>query len=262
MVVHKTYKFKNDINLYFIGDIHIGTNTCDKRSFEETIKIVKKDKKAKVVFQGDHLDLVTPDDTRRYDPFVADKKLDTAEKQYQYFVKTIRPIKDKILGLLSGNHEYAYAKYHSDEFDENNRDHSERAANELGVPYLNDMASLEIKIRGKKYSIVAAHGQGCGATFAAHANKILNIISIYETTPDIVTMGHVHNLQTIVNPKLDFKLNMKVKYIGLTGTYYQTYIKDNMNYASKSLYKPSVIGCIMFELGRDGIIKDHKLIFG
>ena len=262
MVKKLNIKEKKAVNVYFIGDIHVGSNTCDKKSLQKTINIIKNDKQARVILMGDHGEYITPSDTRRYDKDCVDKKLDTFEKQTNYILNSFLPIRDKIYGVLRGNHEAAFAKYHKEEYEEVKvRDESEFLANEFKTNYLEDMGIITLTVGRKKYNILTTHGSRGGTKLAGQIKVLEEIMNMFEISPDVITMGHVHSLQTIVNPKLTFNFKTKVKHLGLTGTYFRTYIKNNINYASSNLYSPVPIGCIMYSFDTKGNIKDNKIIF-
>lgn len=262
MVKKVNYKFNDKIHLYLIGDAHIGSKTHDNKAFKKTIEMVKADPKAKVVLMGDMGEYIFPDDTRRYNPETAVKGLDTAEKTTNYIINLLTPIKNKIIGVLQGNHESAYAKYHLEEYqDEPFRNEAEYMAQQLKADFLEDMGIVNLKVGRRKYTLALAHGVNTSSKVSAQVTKLQNLISNFDMAPDLMAMGHVHSLQTIVNPKLDFNFNTKIKHLALTGNYYKTYIEGNINYASSQLFAPLPIGCVMYEFDKEGNIKDNKIIF-
>jgi len=248
------------INLYFVGDLHAGSRTFAKKEFEDTIKMIRKDPKARLIGMGDYGDFIESDDTRRYDPANIDKKMDTYFKQCDYIQKQLETIKGKVYGLLTGNHERAYSKYHKELFTKY-RCPAERITKKMKLKYLEDLGIVGLNVGGYNYNIVVAHGAGSSSKLAGQVNSLNNIINAYDVVPDIAAMGHVHSLQTIVNPKMSFNFKTKIKHLALTGNYYRTYIKGNMNYASSNLYNPLPVGCVMYSLDNKGNIKDNKIIF-
>lgn len=262
MVKAIKWKENNDIKIYFIGDMHIGSRTFAKKEFGLLIKKINREKNARIILMGDHIEAIESDDTRRYDPNCVDKKLDTADKQNDTVLKYFKPLRKKIIGVLAGNHETVFSKHHKDQFNKKARNHAERLANKLKVNFLEDLGVINLTV-GKKqnFNIVVAHGVGTGGTIAGQMRALKNIINSFNIVPNIAVLGHFHSLQTIVNPKMDFGFKTKINHLGISGSFYKTYIEGNMNYASSSLYNPLPIGCIMYELRKDGSIKDNKLIF-
>ncbi len=260
MVKNITIREKGPVNLYFVGDLHAGAKTFAKKEFEQTIKMIRADPKGRLIGMGDYGDFIESDDTRRYDPANIDKHLNNYFKQSDYIKDRLQSIKPKIYGLLTGNHERAYAKYHKELF-EKYRCPAERISRKLRVKFLEDLGIIELTIKKYKYYIVVAHGVGSSAKLAGQVNALNNILNSFNITPDIAAMGHVHSLQTIVNPKMNFKFDVNIKHLALTGNYYRTYIDGNINYASSCLYNPLPVGCVMYSLDAQGNIKDNKIIF-
>jgi hypothetical protein len=255
-------KEKNNINLYFLGDWHIGAKSCDEVALLKTLRIINRDRKARVILMGDLGEYIFQDDTRRYDVSNVNKTYSNFEEQTKTILKYLKPIKHKIYGMLRGNHEATFSKYHPEIYEEEKyRDESEYLCQQLKINYLEDLGIVTLKIKNHTYNIVVAHGIGGGTTLSGQINSLRKIVDGFEIVPDVVAMGHVHTLQTIINPKLTFNFKTKIKHLALTGSYYRTYIEKNMNYASSNLYNPLPVGCVMYNLTDKGEIKDNKLIF-
>ena len=99
----------NSIHLYPIGDIHIGDKAFGKESKKKLagyIKWIKKTPNAYVVLMGDIVNCATLNSPSS--PFAQDMDLtDQIKTAVGYF----KPIKDKILGAIDGNHEQRLSKY-------------------------------------------------------------------------------------------------------------------------------------------------------
>ena len=100
----KAFKFKkNEIFLIPIGDLHIGEKAFNKHSKEKLegyIKWVKDTKNAYVFLMGDLINVATTNS--RSSPF--EQTMGTQE-QIEKVIEYFSPIKDRILGAISGNHE-------------------------------------------------------------------------------------------------------------------------------------------------------------
>jgi hypothetical protein len=252
---------KKPIKLYMVGDIHLGSITCAEKALDQTIEMIKKDPQARVILMGDQGDYIFPDDTRRYDP-ACNSVFPSATTTTAALYKKFKPIRKKIMGVLRGNHEATYAKTHLEEYEGMAvRDEAEVLAVMLDVQYLEDMGVIKLKLGKADYTIVAMHGINCSSTVSSQINKLSKLSDIFETTPHLVAMGHVHSLQTILNPKLTYDFKTKLKHVALTGNYFKTYIEGNMNYASGQLYGALPVGCVMYEFDGKGNIKDNKIIF-
>ena len=107
-------------DLYFLGDIHLGSANCDEEKFEEDVDEIAKNKDAVWIGMGDYCEFITPSDVRFEGKSVADwikvKDMDDLPiRQAREFIKRTKLIHSKALGLLAGNHENTIRKrYHQD----------------------------------------------------------------------------------------------------------------------------------------------------
>ena len=93
----------NDIYLYPIGDTHIGDKGFTKESQDKLkgyIEFIRKTPNAFAILQGDILNCATR--VSKSSPF--EQNMDLKE-QIEKAVELLRPIKNKIIGGIQGNHE-------------------------------------------------------------------------------------------------------------------------------------------------------------
>lgn len=97
----------NDYNLYQISDIHLGPACCFKRGVRNAVEMVKNDPKGYIVFTGDATDAIRPKD-HRYAHSTMDREewLMTPQQQADKVIQMFKPVKEKILTWMLGNHEY------------------------------------------------------------------------------------------------------------------------------------------------------------
>lgn len=93
------------INIYPLGDVHIGSKECDIELFKQWIETVKNDPYGAVVIVGDLLNM----GLRNSKSNVYEEKLSPMEQKELCF-ELLEPIADKIIGGCSGNHEYRAVK--------------------------------------------------------------------------------------------------------------------------------------------------------
>ncbi len=181
-------QFKNEINIIPLSDLHLGASTCMLKEIKETIKIIEQTPNCYTVLVGDIIDngVITGKGLGVYDNVLSPMK------QIEQAVELLRPIKDKILACVSGNHE----------------DRSEKASNinpmyliccELGIldVYRNNLAILKVQIgerqesshRRKTYTLLVHHGRG---TSESAIKKDWDFIGKFEGVDGIIT-GHTHN---------------------------------------------------------------------
>lgn len=196
IVSHRTNPSEPFVNVYPLGDAHIGSAQFDKVAFEKWIQMVSDDPHGYVVIIGDLLDIATK--TSKTNIWEAAM---TPTQQKEYLVEALRPIRDRILGVVPGNHEY-------------------RMMREIGVNPLYDVCckldiedayrenACFIKLgvgrsakkpeRPVQYGLVLVHG----ASKSKH-DKFANGID----GADVIFSGHDHNPRHVPGGKMRFDLN-------------------------------------------------------
>jgi predicted phosphodiesterase len=160
LIVHKLDKDLPYINIYPIGDLHIGSKEFNLDAFQRWKKMVMDDEFSKVVIVGDIMDMATKGSkTNIYEATM------NPYEQKEWVTNEFRDFKDKILAGIQGNHEY-------------------RSNNLLGIcPMYDVLAKLDLedlyrpnmafmkinlgsrnKDRQVSYTLVMAHGQAKGRT--------------------------------------------------------------------------------------------------
>ena len=87
-------------NIYFIHDVHYGSELFDKKKWEELKKQILLDDKAYVCFIGDMMENAIPNSksdmfSQRYSP----------SQQKEWFTEQLKDFGDKTLVVVAGNHE-------------------------------------------------------------------------------------------------------------------------------------------------------------
>ena len=100
-------KFENldHLNVYPVGDVHLGSKEFDEALFREWIETVKNDPNGVVVIIGDMLNM----GLRNSKSNVYEETLSPME-QKELCYELLNPIADKIIAGCSGNHEYRAVK--------------------------------------------------------------------------------------------------------------------------------------------------------
>ena len=102
-----THKFDelDHLNIYPLGDVHIGSKEFDLQLFLEWRKMVESDPHGAVVIIGDIMNM----GLRNSKSNVYEETLSPMEQKEMCY-ELLKPIADKILGGCSGNHEYRSVK--------------------------------------------------------------------------------------------------------------------------------------------------------
>lgn len=94
-----------DFKLYCIADVHIGASECDLDGFKKLIKEIQDTPNAYCVICGDLINNATK--TSCSDVY---KEVLSPYEQVELATELLYPIRDKILGGVSGNHELRSSK--------------------------------------------------------------------------------------------------------------------------------------------------------
>lgn len=253
VILNKKLKSTKDkVTIYFAGDLHIGNVNFDRRSFVELINIIKEDQNAYFIGMGDYLDCININD-KRFDAKTIDKTYrikdlsNLAVVQAQDFIKLVTPIKDKILLLLSGNHESKYTRVY-------NMDIFTYICDKLNVSYRIEnvgMVKLNVAIQNRDNRMVTMflnHGDGGNGKREGYPLNILHDVFRWSDC-DVNIMGHIHQLVEdkkyffSINPKTN-KFSQRAKLYGVSGTFLKTYEEGNINYFEHKGRYGNDIGCL------------------
>lgn len=188
---------RESYNLYFLGDIHEGNSNHDEEAFEKAIEIIEEDERGLWVGMGDMIDAINHHDPR-FNPIELAKKYnvdDLAElpqKQIENLYKKLKPIENKCIALLMGNHEESYVKHN--------------AFNPMS--YLKKLMSSHppilgytgfVKMNFKRFNssttvvIDVQHGTGGGGFREGYPINKIHDISRY-ILADVHVIGHLHRM--------------------------------------------------------------------
>ena len=189
MIVHKLSEDLDSINIYPLGDVHIGSRDFDYVLWNRWKKMVMDDPKGYVVIIGDLTDNgLKTSKTNSYQATMS------PWEQKMWMTKELEPLVDKILGGTRGNHEER-SVYTSDSCPM----YDVFAKLDIEDLYREDMAFLKVSL-GKKnserqwsYGIVLAHGASRGKT-----DKFSYVID----GMDLFVTGHIHQPSVTFPSKL------------------------------------------------------------
>lgn len=182
------------LEIEIFSDMHIGSKKCDYKLIQERVKRVQENENVYAIILGDVINNSTKDS-------VGDVYEETLTPMQQVNVasRTFEPIKDKILGITSGNHERrSYRKEGVDIL--------YFMANEFGLAEKYDYCACLLFIRFGRmvhrssnycskrkvcYTLYMTHGDGQGGrTVGGKANGLHRRGQIIDS--DIIVTGHTH----------------------------------------------------------------------
>ena len=184
------------IEIHTFADLPIGDIHCDRKLINQRIEYVKEKDNAYCILNGDICNWATKTSVSD----IYSEQLSPME-QIKEFVNIFEPIKDRILAVQSGNHEYR--SYRTEGIDI-----TELACGELGIRdrYSRTGSLLFIRFgevsRGRKesagtgkirkvcYTLYALHGSGGGRKEGAKAIRLADMASIVDA--DVFLHSHTH----------------------------------------------------------------------
>lgn len=105
ILIQSKFEDFDHLNIYPIGDVHIGSKEFDVELFKAWVEMVKNDPNGAVVIIGDMMNM----GLRNSKSNVYEEMLSPMQ-QKEFCYELLKPIKDKIIGGCSGNHEYRAVK--------------------------------------------------------------------------------------------------------------------------------------------------------
>lgn len=254
-MISKVYTFEQDeINLIPLGDLHIGEQVS---FFEKAIDIINKSNENDYfVLLGDMIDNAIEDsvgDTHN--------QAFTIQEQIEIMQRIINAGKDKILGVVAGNHEYRTAKKVGIE-------PIKIICSDYSIPYAESLLVLQIAVgknarRGSNkrivYNIVVGHGYSSARTLGGKINANARIMDVIRNA-DIYITGHTHQPSVVFNASFEIdKYNKNVRQYQnalITTTSFVGYAR----YAARKFYSPNAFVNLKINLSGTGQDKVAKII--
>jgi len=237
---------KTPINLYFLGDFHIGNKGCRVDEIKRAVLRIKEDKNGRAIIMGDLVEGISPRDPR----FNIDEIStfhNTVTRQYIEAREILMSIKDKIYGVIEGNHEYKIRTAGHDVI--------ELISEDLGVPNLREGAIIRITVAGKLYRVLAIHGATNAGTLAGQINSLMKFAFSLSPLPEIIITGHHHRLDVISHATMNDVFKVKVSFFGISGSFLSGY-QGGSTYASRAYFTPHPQGYLCFHFTKDSIMPE------
>ena len=174
-----------------ISDVHYGNPYFSKRHFFETLRYIQHTTNVFAICSGDLCESSIR--TSKGDIF---RQVGTPQDQRKWIIKQLKPIKHKILGMTTGNHEGRI--YH-----ETGIDITKDIADALGVPYRPEGMLLKISFGSGNnghpdqqyvYWGYNTHGHGGARTKSAKAVKVERTATWIHADFYIMSHDHVVNV--------------------------------------------------------------------
>jgi predicted phosphodiesterase len=221
------------IQIIPVGDIHLGSPNCNLKYLKDTLDYIAKTPDCYVIGMGDYIESILPKDSR-FDPSQDFKIID---EYVENMKQILLPIREKILCLLTGNHEY---HLHTDGYG----DITMRLSKELQVAYAGFSCFLRLETKEKpvrKIVIYAHHGWFSGRLRGAKINNLENMMRDYEA--DVYLAGHSHDLFATRRVRLSWEGAKKIVFAN-TGSFLETSTWGTCGYGERAGYPPQKLGVV------------------
>jgi len=256
-IVERTIDYiraESEWKLYPIGDTHLGIKHCTESDLQKKITEIKDNPQALWIGMGDYGEFITPTDPRWDCKVIAEwlenEQDNIAEEQTKYICKLFEPIRDKCIGLLSGNHEESIRHYLRVHVQKN-------LCDRLELPNLGYSCWVKLRFARENsnehhvYKGVFSHGSGWAVTPGAKMNRLQRFMNAFDAR--IYGIGHMHDIITHTVPYLELSdsniIRQKEKVGAITGCWFKTYAQDiPPSYGEMKNYPPTSLGCPVFTI--------------
>lgn len=233
--------------LKVVADLHCGSINSNIPKFLNLIKWIKDTPDVYAMFLGDLADSITTSD-KRFDIEATDPSLNTPHKQLNFIIKSLTPIKGKILGMCEGNHE-AKLRVNS------GINIIKGVCDALDTRYLGYSFMMNIGFKGlekEKVKIYGHHGSVTGNDFLSCAKGFMNKVAPYFEA-DVYTCGHCHHKGAFPVKKFYLEgkeIKSKEIWWTITGSYLETFGLHSTisSYSEIKQYPPTATGSVSIKL--------------
>lgn len=247
MAIEYSLSKKKKLQIYPLGDLHIGSKYFNEDFFNKWLSVFKGTKSEKVIYlQGDLVDFAT----KRLGNSAYEQVM-SVDEQIEFILKKLKPLKEYIKGSVIGNHEARSVK----EFD---LDISRLIASELECEYGNTLYHKYI-INGNEYKIFTQHGNKTSNQVHLMLGQVMR--NTQHIDANLFLYGHCHYGENLSLPEIDYD-GYKRRNIVLTGHF----LSYKGSYAEQMGLKPSPcsfpvisVGC---NLKTDVIFYNEDEIYG
>jgi predicted MPP superfamily phosphohydrolase len=177
-------------DLYFLNDMHVGNAATSIKDIQKVVRLVKGVKNSYVACLGDLAETIAIND-KRYSFEEHGSNEARWNSQRRAIRGLLEPIRDKILWMLDGNHEFRVNNIYQPTKD---------LADDLGAIYANGTA---VKALFPNWRLMTVHGSGMVVSRAGDAmqrkvNELIGLKRNLRRLPAadcaVIACGHYHNL--------------------------------------------------------------------
>jgi predicted phosphodiesterase len=178
------------VELLCMGDLHVGDSHCDLDMIRQSCAWLKEEPDRHAIIVGDLFNAALKDSVS--DVYSEAMSVKDSRKM---LIRLLEPVRDRILAVVSGNHDHRVYKAIGDDI-------VEIMCAEIGLPYYSGQAFLSLKVgwdrnqsRQQKrspivYTTYLTHGFGGGRMVGSKANNLMRLADIVDA--ELYVAGHTH----------------------------------------------------------------------
>src|SRR5271166_4461070 len=171
--------------IFVKGDEQLGHVTCDEERIKKDIAWVEKNPQCLVMLLGDAIDAATD----RSPGSIRENKSAPIRQANQY-IDLHRPIRDRVIGYVGGNHERRIDKALSEGGAGVRLIASGLSTPEHPVPFSSGVLLLDLHWKGHLWTFTLFHGAGAAATAGSKVQRLQRNILLSDSL--ITLSGHLH----------------------------------------------------------------------
>ena len=192
------WKFDNDIEIYPIGDLHLGSIAHNEKEWVKFWQYIKSRPNAYLMLVGDLMN----NDTRNSVGDIFHDDILSPSEQRKLLANYLAPIRDRILCCVSGNHESRKDNKMADcspmelvcerlDLEHIYRDNLAIVSIRLGKEDYKNEANRTVSHYKQQFVFVVTHGSGGGSLTGSGVNKAEKFSMAFDGV-DCYIQGHTH----------------------------------------------------------------------
>lgn len=287
MEIIKTKPMPNDFTVADLSDFHLGSPNCAEETLEQAIEDIRKDKNCYVIFKGDAIEAILPND-KRYLHSCVKEGLQSPKEQADRVIALFAPIAKRILAWGLGNHELKlwntmdFGKYIADGLGVpygayNFKMHFINSRNELmfktyhthGMGSISSNAKDEIQYEanrkaGLKHKLVKSGHADCIYMSRGHDHQLIVVNPTVQNKLYLTDDGNgIHQKYHMSAPQNSEYISPDSRWYATTGSFRKLYSKTGtyaIDYGEVAGYAPSEIGFAKMHVQNGELVHVEKVV--
>ena len=281
------HQMPDSFQVYDLSDLHLGSPNCAEETLLEVVEEIKDNPDAFVIFKGDAIEAILPNDKRYLHSAVKDG-LHSPKQQADRVVEIFKPIYNRILAWGIGNHELKlwntmdFGKYMADQLEApygayNFKIHYQDKHGDLmfktyhthGMGSVHSNAKDEIQYEanrkaGLKHKLVKSGHADCIYMSRGHDHQLIVVEPTVNNKLFLTDDGEgIHQKYHAASPQNAEYISPDNRWYATTGSFRKLYSKPGLgtiDYAEVVGYAPSEIGFAKVTIVNKQIVDVCKVV--